>query len=171
MDQTYYNSPYYTPANNNYYWEPQPQPSIYIHPESPAEILGYTLEQLAPILRKQQQFLQDELAQPQPVLTRPTTTSYHRTTRIVTNPDPAFYTRPQQDAAQLGITSEELSSISEASIREQNEWLAQDEADWRGHEGERWRGKATTGRESGDQGDRKRTEEAKWQERDEMTQG
>jgi hypothetical protein len=152
MDHHYYNSPYYT-VNNNYYWEPQPPPSIYIHPESPAGILGYTLEQLAPILRKQQQFLRDKIAQPPPVLSRPTTTSYHRTTRITTNPDPAFYTHPQQDAAQLGITSEELASISEASIRKQNEWLAQDEADWRERKGERWRGEATTGRESGERGD------------------
>ena len=129
MDHINYNSPYYTPAHNHYYWEPQLPPSIQIHPQSAAGQLGYTPEQLAPILREQQQFLlAEELAQPPPALTRHTT-RYHRTTRIETQPDPAFYARPQQEAAQLGISLEELAAISEESICEQNEWLAKDKAD------------------------------------------
>ena len=123
-----YNSPYFTPVNNHYYKEP----------ESPAGLLGYIPEQLAPVLRKQQQFLQDKLAQPQLVLTRPTTTSYCCTMRIATTPDLAFYTHLQQDAAQLGITTEELATISKESICEQNEWLMKDEANWRECEEMRW---------------------------------
>jgi hypothetical protein len=148
MDHINYNSPYYTPAHNHYYWEPQLPPSIQIHPQSAAGQLGYTPEQLAPILREQQQFLlAEELAQPPPALTRHTT-RYHRTTRIETQPDPAFYARPQQEAAQLGISPEELAAISEESIREQNEWLAKDEAKWREREGDRWRGEQRTDNET-----------------------
>jgi hypothetical protein len=55
--------------------------------------------------------------------------------------------RLQQEAAQLGITPEELAAIGKESIREQNEWLAKEEADWRKREGERWRGEATANRE------------------------
>ena len=140
MDHTYYNSPYYTPVYNHY-WEPQLPPRIHIHPQSAAGQLGYTPEQLAPILHKHQQFLlAEELAQPPPTLTR-LTTNYQRTTGIETQPEPAFYTCPQQEAAQLGITPEELAAISEESIREQNEWFAKDEAEWRNHEEERWRGR------------------------------
>ena len=69
MDHTYSNSPYNTPIYNHYYWEPQLPPSIHIHPQSAAGQLGYTPEELAPILREQQQFLQNELAQPPCVLT------------------------------------------------------------------------------------------------------
>src|SRR6202050_386474 len=132
MDHINYNSPYYTPAHHHHSGEPQLPPSIQIHPQSAAGQLGYTPEQLAPILREQQQFLlAEELAQPLPVLTRPTT-RYHRTTRIETQPDPAFYTRPQQEAAQLGISPEELAAI------------AKDEAKWREREGDRWRGEQRT---------------------------
>jgi hypothetical protein len=63
-DFYHYNSPYYNSAHNNQYWEPQLPPRIHIHPESPAGQLGYTVEELAPILREQQQFLRDESAQP-----------------------------------------------------------------------------------------------------------
>src|ERR1700729_993879 len=124
MDHTYSNSPYNTPIYNHYYWEPQLPPSLHIHPQSAAGQLGYTPEELAPILHEQQQFLQDELAQPLHVLTKPTTTSYHCTTQIEATPNPTFYACPQQEAAQLGISLEELATISEESIHEQNEWLA-----------------------------------------------
>ena len=103
MDHNYYNSPYYT-VNNNYYWEPQPPPSIYIHPESPAGILWYTPEQLAPILHEQQQFLRDELTQPLPTLTQSTNT-YHLRARAEPQPKPTPLS-PQQEATQLGITLE-----------------------------------------------------------------
>src|ERR1700735_2067737 len=132
MDHTYSNSPYNTPSYNHYYWEPQLPPSIHIHPQSAAAQLGYTPEELAPILREQQQFmLAEELAQPQRVLTRPTTTSYHRTTRIEATPNPVFYARPQQEAAKLGISLEELAAISEQAIRDQAEWLVKDETKWK----------------------------------------
>src|ERR1700691_4905309 len=149
MDHINYNSPYYTPAHNHYYWEPQLPPSIQIHPQSAAGQLGYTPEQLAPILREQQQFLlAEELAQPPRVLTRPTTTSYHRTTRIEATPNPVLYARPQQEAAKLGISLEELAAISEQAIRDQAEWLTKDEAEWKNREGERWRGGQGADREN-----------------------
>ena len=129
MDHINYNSPYYTPAHNHYYWEPQLPPSIHIHPQSAAAQLGYTPEELTPILREQQQFMRDELAQPPRILTRPATTSYHRTTRTEATPNPAVYTRPQQEAAELGIGPEELAAISKQAVREQAEWLAKDKAD------------------------------------------
>jgi hypothetical protein len=164
MDHINYNSPYYTPAHNHYYWEPQLPPSIQIHPQSAAGQLGYTPEQLAPILREQQQFLlAEELAQPPRVLTRPATTSYHRTTRIEANPNPAVYTRPQQEAAELGIGPEELAAISEQAVREQAEWLAKEEAEWRNREEERWRGEWGTDREHAEE----ETEEAETQEQHE----
>jgi hypothetical protein len=135
MDHHYYNSPYYT-VNNNNYWEPQPPPSMYIHPESPAGILGYTPEQLAPILHEQQQFLRDEMAQPPPVLTRPTTT-YHHMARVEPQPNHTPLS-PQQEATRLGITPRELAEISEQAVREQAAWLATDEIEWREHEERRW---------------------------------
>ena len=61
MDQTYYNSPYYTLVNNYSYWEPQLPPSIHIHPDSVAAQLGLTPSEMAPILQEQQEFLQNEL--------------------------------------------------------------------------------------------------------------
>src|ERR1700685_401084 len=138
MDHINYNSPYYTPAHNHYYWEPQLPPSIQIHPQSAAGQLGYTPEQLTPILREQQQFLlAEELTQLPPALTRPTT-GYHHTTWIETQPDPAFYAHPQQEATQLGISPEDLATISEEAIREQAEWLTKEEAKWRNREEERW---------------------------------
>src|ERR1700691_4165673 len=165
MDHINYNSPYYTPAHNHYYWEPQLPPSIQIHPQSAASHLGYTQDQLAPILREQQQFLlAEELAQPPRVLTRPTTTSYHRTTRIEATPNPVLYARPQQEAAKLGISLEDLAAISEQAIRDQAEWLAKDEAEWKNREEERWRGgqgadRENTGEEKGEE-----TEEAERRE-------
>jgi hypothetical protein len=51
-------------------------PCAYIHLESPAGQLGLTPNELKPTLHKQWEFLRDELTQPPPVLTRPTTT-YH----------------------------------------------------------------------------------------------
>jgi hypothetical protein len=130
-----YNTPYYNSALNNHYWEPQLPPSIHIHPESPAGQLGYTLEELGPILHEQQQFLRDKFAQPPP-----TSTSYHRPPRTKTTPDPTFYAHPQQEAAKLGITPEELAAISEEATREQAEWLASDEANRKKRESERGRG-------------------------------
>ena len=86
MDHIYYNSPYYTPVYNHY-WEPQLPPNIHIHPESPAGQLGLTPKDFEPILREQQEFQRNEIAQPHPVLIRPTATGYHGTTRIETTPD------------------------------------------------------------------------------------
>src|SRR6202167_6237652 len=156
MDHTYSNSPYNTPIYSHYYWEPQLPPSIHIHPQSAAGQLGYTPEELTPILREQQQFLRDKLAQPPRVLTRPATTSYHCTTRIEATPNPVFYARPQQEAAELGIGPEELAAISEQAIRDQAEWLAKDETEWKNREEERWRGgrgadRENTGEEKGEE--------------------
>ena len=92
--------------------------------------------ELAPILHKQQEFLQNEFTQPLPTSTRPTT-SYHRPAQIKTTPNPTFYTRLQQEATQLGITPEELAAISEQAIHKQAEWLTLEEADRRRCKGER----------------------------------
>jgi hypothetical protein len=168
MDHTYYNSPYYTPVNNHYYWEPQPPPNIYIHPELPAGLLGYTPEQLMPILCEQQQFLQDKFAQPLPTLTRPTTT-YHLRAWAEPQPNPTLLS-PQQEATQLGITPEELAMISEDSIRKQVEWIAKDEAEWREHKEKRWWGEVREDREIGEWENWERAEVAEPQERDKTTQ-
>src|ERR1700691_6061963 len=65
------------PATTNYGLEErQVMPSTYIHLESPASQLGLTPKELEPILRDQQEFLQNELTQPPLILTRSTTT-YH----------------------------------------------------------------------------------------------
>jgi hypothetical protein len=57
MEDFYYqNTPIYNSTPSSY-WEPQLTPSIHIHPESAAGQLGYTPEELAPILREQQEFL------------------------------------------------------------------------------------------------------------------
>jgi hypothetical protein len=92
MDDSYYlGSHYQIPAyNHNHYREPQLLPSNYIH--SAAGQLGLTPAEMAPILRQQQEFLQDELAQPPPALTRSTT--YHLKVQIETQPNLAFYTHP-----------------------------------------------------------------------------
>src|SRR6202167_2451449 len=131
-------------------------PNTYIHPESPAGQLGLTPQELDPILRDQQEFLRNELAQPPPILTRPTTTSYHHTTRIEATPNPVFHACPQQEAAELGIGPEELTAISEQATREQAEWLAKDETEWKNREEERWRGgrgadRENTGEEKGEE--------------------
>jgi hypothetical protein len=58
MDHSYYNNtPYHISAYSYHYREPQIPPSIHIHPESAAGQLGLTPEELAPILREQQEFL------------------------------------------------------------------------------------------------------------------
>jgi hypothetical protein len=164
MDDSYYlGSHYQIPAYNHHHMEPQLLPSNYIHPDSAAGQLGLTPAEMAPILRQQQEFLRDELAQPPPALTRPTTT-YHLKPQIKTQPDPAFYACPQQEAANLGISLWELAAISEEAVREQAEWLASDEANWRKREGERWRSEATADRGNGEQESRGRTEEAERQE-------
>src|ERR1700689_3498474 len=103
MDNIYNNSPYYTLAN--YYNHTLPED--YISPNSAAAQLGLTLADMAPILQEQYELMRDELAQPPPALTRSTTT-YHLKARIETQPNPAFYAHPQQEAAQMGITLEEL---------------------------------------------------------------
>jgi hypothetical protein len=95
---------------------------------------------MAPILQEQQEFLQNELrnelAQPPPTLTRSTSTYHHRG-RAEPQPKPTSLS-PQQEAARLGITLEELAVISEESIREQAKWLAKDEVEWREREEMRW---------------------------------
>ena len=111
-------------------------PSTYIHPESPAGQLGLTPEELEPILRDQQEFLRNELAQPPPALTR-TTSTHHLRARAELQPKPTSLS-PQQEAARLGITPEELAAIGEESFREQTEWIAKDEAEWREREERRW---------------------------------
>jgi hypothetical protein len=142
MDHTYYNinSPYYTSANNHYYWEPQLPPSIHIHPDSAAAQLGLTPADMVPILQEQREFLRNELrnelAQPPPALTR-TTSTHHLRARAEPQPKPTSLS-PQQEAARLGITPEELAAIGEDSIRDQAEWLAQDEVEWREREERRW---------------------------------
>jgi hypothetical protein len=147
---------YYSDYNS--YWEPQLPPSIHIHPESPAGQLGLTPEELEPILRKQQEFLRNELAQPPPTLTRSTST-YHLGARAEPQPNPTSLS-PQQEATWLGINPEELAAISEESVCEQAKWLAKDQAKWREREEKRWRGKVREDRDIGEKENRKRTEEA-----------
>ena len=156
------NTPIYNPGYNNY-WEPQLPPSTYIHPDSVAAQLGLTPEELAPILRDQQEFLRNELAQPLPALTRPTTT-YHLKPRTEIPPDPAFYARLQQEAAHLGISPREPAAISEEAVCKQAKWFTSDEANWRKREGERWQSEATVDREKGEQENRERAEEMERQE-------
>ena len=134
MDNIYNNSPYYTLANYYNYTLPED----YISPNSAAAQLGLTPADMAPILQEQYELMRDELAQPPPALTRSTTT-YHLKARIETQPKLAPPS-PQQEAARLGITPEDLAAISEEAVREQAEWLAKEEAEWRSREEERWRG-------------------------------
>jgi hypothetical protein len=88
-------------------------------------------------LRKQLEFLRDEVAQPPLASTRPTT-SYHHPTQIKTTPDPAFYACPQQEATQLGISPEQLVVISKEAICEQAKCLTSDKANQKKGESERW---------------------------------
>jgi hypothetical protein len=101
----YNNTPFYIPEYNSYHREPQLPPSTHIHPDSPAAILGITPEELAPILRDQQEFLRNELAQPPPIITRPTTY------RLI----PA--------TEQLGLTQEEVEEV----LEDQREWIREGE--------------------------------------------
>jgi hypothetical protein len=107
---------------------------------------------MVPILQEQQEFLQNELAQPPPALTR-TTSTHHLMARAEPQPKPTSLS-PQQEAARLGITSEELAAISEDSIRDQAEWLAQDEVEWREREERRWLGEVREAREGRERGER-----------------
>jgi hypothetical protein len=59
--------------------------------------------------------------------------------------------------------------ISEESIREQNEWLAKEKADWKKHKGERWRGKATADRENEGQDNQRRTQKVERKTRQAQT--
>jgi len=145
MDNIYNNSPYYTLANYYNYTLPED----YISPNSAAAQLGLTPADMAPILQEQYELMRDELAQPPPALTRSTTT-YHLKARIETQPKPAPPS-PQQEAARLGITPEDLAAISEEAVREQAKWLAK-EAKWRSREEERWRGRwGTEGEHAGEE--------------------
>jgi hypothetical protein len=123
-------------------------PSTYIHLESPAGQMGLTPKELEPILEHQQEFLRDKLTQPPPALTRPTTTCHLRA-QAKPQPNPTSLS-PQQEAARLGITLEELATIGEESIRKQTKWIVKDEAKWREHEEKRWRGDVGEDRESGE---------------------
>jgi hypothetical protein len=116
--------------------------------------------------------LRNELAQPPPTLTRSTTT-YHLKPQIKTQPDPAFYACPQQEAARLGIILEELAAIGEDSIREQAKWIVKDKAKWRERKEMRWRDEVREVREDRERGERenrKGAEEAERQEQDKTTQ-
>ena len=121
-------------------------PSTYIHPESPASQLGLTPKELKPILEHQWEFLQDELAQPPHTLTRPTTTHHHMV-QVKPQPNPTPLS-PQQEAAQLGMTPQELANISKQAIRKQAKWLAKDETKWRECKEKRWQGKVREDRET-----------------------
>jgi hypothetical protein len=101
----YNNTPFYIPEYNSYQGEPQLPPSTHIHPDSPAAILGITPEELAPILRDQQEFLRNELAQPPPIITRPTT----------------YCLIPATE--QLGLTQEEIEEV----LEDQREWMREEE--------------------------------------------
>jgi hypothetical protein len=126
---------------------------------------------MVPILQEQQEFLRNELAQPLPTLTR-TTNTHHLRAQAEPQPKPTLLS-PQQEAARLGITPEELATIGEDSIREQAEWIAKDEAKWKERKEMRWWGEVREvreDRERGGQENRKGAEEVEQQEWDETTQ-
>ncbi|KIM76999.1 hypothetical protein PILCRDRAFT_12368 [Piloderma croceum F 1598] len=103
------------------YAQPHPDLNFAIHPDSAAAQLGLTPEELAPILQEQQEFLnsldsmgykpeqqqhlRNELAQPPPILTRPTTTQLIPATQ------------------QLRLTQEEAEEV----LQDQEEWMRDEE--------------------------------------------
>ena len=71
----------------------------------------YFVSLLAPALQIVLGYTPEELAQPPHILTRPTTSSHHCTI-ICGLQQPPTPPSTQQEAAQLGITLEELAAIS-----------------------------------------------------------
>ena len=98
---TYGPGPYYIPAHNSNY----NQPLDYIHPDSIAGQLGLTPTELAPILQEQQELMRDELAQPPPTFTKPTTNHLIPATQ------------------QLGLSPEEVEEV----LEDQREWMREEE--------------------------------------------
>ena len=101
MDDSYYIE---TQFHILSYSELHTQPEIVIHPNSAAAQLGLTPAELVPILRKQQEYLQDEYAQPLP---NPARTAVH----------------PNSTVMQLGLTTEEIEEV----LRDQEDWLREEE--------------------------------------------
>jgi hypothetical protein len=102
MDDSYYiDSQFHIPS----YSELHTQPEIIIHPNSTAAQLGLTPAELVPILREQQEYLRDEVAQPPPTFTRPTTVHLIPATE------------------QLGLTTEEVEEV----LQDQKDWMRAEE--------------------------------------------
>ena len=102
MDDSYYiDSQFHIPS----YSELHTQPEIIIHPNSTAAQLGLTPAELAPILREQQEYLRDEVAQPPPTFTQPTTVHLIPATK------------------QLGLTTEEVEEV----LQDQKDWMRAEE--------------------------------------------
>jgi hypothetical protein len=70
----------------------------------------------------------------------------------------------QQEAAQLGITLQELTKISKQAIRKQAKWLTMDKTEWRKCEDKRWQGEVRADGENREPENQERMEEATWQE-------
>jgi hypothetical protein len=102
MDDSYYiDSQFHIPSYRKFHT----QPEIIIHPNLATTQLRLTPAELAPILREQQEYLQDEIAQPPPTFTRSTTA------RLI----PA--------TEQLGLITEEIEEVP----KDQEEWMNEEE--------------------------------------------
>jgi hypothetical protein len=56
---------YNTPYNNYKYTQPHPNFNLVIHPNSAAARLGFTLEEMAPILQEQQDLMATPICEPE----------------------------------------------------------------------------------------------------------